>query len=296
VLACHKFHEAPKPRGQDGGGDSSLASDSETASFGFEFAGFTLIELLVVIAVIAILAAMLIPALSRSKAQAQSIVCKNHLHEMTLALRMYTDDYKAYPYYSDGGYGGPGVGPWYVALQPYYRLKWSNPAFHCPAYAGVVTTDVSDNWGSYSYNVAGAVHEPNVSVTTPSFGVGQWYGNSETNIPARAENQVIAPSGTFAFADTTLQGENENVAHSTMTYFQMGTGWSGQDWTGCFVLGGQAIAAGASGMFQHGKLMNVASCDAHVDSIRPMDLFNPAVSAQNWNYDHQAHEDLWPEP
>src|ERR1700728_4186835 len=65
--------------------------------------GFTLIELLVVIAIIVILAAMLAPSLSRSKAQAQSIVCKNHLHEMALALRMYVDDYKGYPYYNVAG-------------------------------------------------------------------------------------------------------------------------------------------------------------------------------------------------
>ncbi len=57
--------------------------------------GFTLIELLVVIAIIAILAAMLVPSHTRSKAQAQSIVCTKHLHEMALALRMYVEDYKA---------------------------------------------------------------------------------------------------------------------------------------------------------------------------------------------------------
>src|ERR1700719_249585 len=86
--------------------------------------GFTLIELLVVIAIIVILAAMLVPSLSRSKAQAQSTVCKNHLHEMGLALRMYSDDYKAYPAYIFPFDPHP---HWYESLQPYYRLKWSNP-------------------------------------------------------------------------------------------------------------------------------------------------------------------------
>ncbi len=54
--------------------------------------GFTLIELLVVIAIIALLMSILMPALSRVKIQANTVLCQSHLHQWALIWKMFADE------------------------------------------------------------------------------------------------------------------------------------------------------------------------------------------------------------
>ncbi len=75
--------------------------------------GFTLIELLVVISIIALLMSILMPALSKTKEQAKTVICLSNLHQHGLAWKLYTDDHK--------GILVPEIhGRWVRLLEPYY--------------------------------------------------------------------------------------------------------------------------------------------------------------------------------
>jgi len=65
--------------------------------------GFTLIELFVVIALIAILAALLFPALSRARARSQGYQCVNNTRQLVLAWHLYSDEHNGRLVYNLGG-------------------------------------------------------------------------------------------------------------------------------------------------------------------------------------------------
>ncbi len=104
--------------------------------------GFTLIELLVVIAIIALLMAILMPALARVKKQAQSVTCQAKLKQWGLIFKLYTDDHDGY--FNEGwGVGEPTLYP--NALRSYY--KNDDSMLLCPTATREMLND--NDWGTF---------------------------------------------------------------------------------------------------------------------------------------------------
>jgi prepilin-type N-terminal cleavage/methylation domain-containing protein len=79
--------------------------------------GFTLIELLVVVAIIAILAGLLLPALSRGKQSAETARCISNLRQLGLATQMYLDDNRGNFFRYNNGVSNGGILFWFGWLQ-----------------------------------------------------------------------------------------------------------------------------------------------------------------------------------
>ena len=98
----------------------SIFKPARTSSRQSQTFAFTLVELLVVIAVIAILAGLLLPALSKAKSKAQAVFCLNNTRQLAFAWLMYADDNNDRLAYNYGGDAARKIIP------PKSPLNWVN--------------------------------------------------------------------------------------------------------------------------------------------------------------------------
>ncbi len=257
--------------------------------------GFTLAELLVALAIIGILAALLVPAVSRTKTHARALTCRNHLHQMGLALQIYVNENRnRYPYacdVPDPAHGNPANANWFNRLEPYYPVNWTNRTYHCPGYQGVVDLPADmihpdDPHGSYAYNCRGVRGYLRGSPDELILGLGlpqyDTVGHPRRQRSAVPEPQVKNPSEMLAIGESRFRPELRRVNPAQCVAFLF-----------CGFLranGGDRITFPA----RHGKDYNQLFCDGHVTAMNPWITFDPANSAALWNNDHQPHPEAWP--
>jgi prepilin-type N-terminal cleavage/methylation domain-containing protein len=257
---------------------------------------FTLVELLVVITVIAILAALLLPAVTRTKLRAQQIQCLNNLKQLAAARQLYFDDYgdfnligaQAYPTWADRfkPYGvtaglmlcpntfgtnseSPDMGNWLLGTADH---PWFYPTNYFPLRGGI-------NAGSYALN--------RYLTGLANIGNGWQFGK---HIPAH-------PSETPAFADAIAPtGGPDGVALPATNLY---TGYytvvlpgdtSPQDYRGMttFTIArhGSRPASAAPRWVDISKrlpgMINLGLYDGHVEKALLENLWNYEWSANWW--------------
>ncbi len=237
---------------------------------------FTLIELLMVIAIIAILAALLLPALSRAKARTQAVACKNNLRQIGIGFGIYTSEFAKYPYASPLG---PSAGLfWADALQPYTSARWTNNLYRCPAYKGgtLVTPDSTGAIGSYGYTSA--------EVTSPQvLALGRRY-NASSPTGATPKSAVKNPGEMYAVADARLELSPIDVAGTLPT--------------GMYQFDNEQIPPVVLIEWipePHPAGRNILFCDGHIETVKRAKLFERSdYWARHWYVDNQPHPEEWP--
>lgn len=238
---------------------------------------FTLVELLVVISIIALLAALLLPALTSASKKARRLNCASNLHQIGIALQIYVQENHCFPLATDGD----GLGEWQRALRPFVQEN----ILYCPQRIQAADEFLQyfpNNkfiFPHYGYNVAGAVRR-NPPARNPGLGGDFVFHNSGGSYVAASENWVIHPSQMIAVGDSPtflrppLVVTNLTPADPIYIAFP-------------YIL--QPFGYYGVGNF-HDDGANMLFCDDHVRYAAQSFWLNPSDGAKClWNNDNQSH-------
>ncbi len=220
---------------------------------------FTLIELLVVIAIIALLMAILVPALGRARNQAKRVVSVAHMKGLGIALRMYVDDNGGKTHNSpnrglwDNAWEHPAVitpykpndlwAYWGIAYEPYAKNK---KIFRCPS------TKRVDDWPEEGW---GAAYQQYFRYC--SYGLNGYITNKKIDHVFKKHDEVIA------FQDHIEQLLDDNY---DMFYIKPGAGINLTQWRNGGTLGDFPEAV--QECFRHMGWSNTCWLDGHVSGIK----------------------------
>ena len=256
---------------------------------GWRRAGFTLLELLAVCLIVGLLAALLLPAMSRAKASAHRVACGSNMRQIAVAITLYADDFRNYPVLCQrvAADGSDSRSCWWDH-QLLSQARFSRKLFLCPANKAVLQ-DADRNWNyiprlaawsdyfggfdqmpetwpnaSYGYNTLGAAFRPMSSVCLGLGGVRRSRRAEWSGLPA---SRVVVPSDMIAVAEWDPRLTDED---------------GDQDLHPAFLF---PVALGT----RHMAGSNALFCDGHIQ-YNPTSRWAPKTlgAVRRWNWDHKA--------